>query len=374
MNLLNLPTDIVNALHERAYEHEAVPQSMPPGFYQEPSLLPLELEKVFHNGWICVGRADQVPSTGDYYTLDLLDEPLIVIRQSDNTVCVLSNVCRHRGSQILTGSGTAKRLTCPYHKWSYKIDGELKSAPLVQDQANFDKAKCKLPSFSTAEWMGWVFVNMDGHAEDFQDQIVGLDSHVQNYHAEQMRTAGAASENWPLNWKCLAENFMEGYHLTPVHRHTLHPMTPTKLCSKVEAGAGFTAYKSHYSPSFSGRTQTHPDMTEEECKLSMMVWIYPSFVAAISPSSAVYMSITPQGPSSLQTQWGVVAREQVFDEGEAQERFDFAKSFNLEDRERLMDVQKGLKSRYAVRGYLAPPDYEGCVWDFYGYMASKLTS
>lgn len=370
---MTLPSDISDALHERRSFPDAVPRSMPPGFYADPSLLTLEVENVFLGGWICVGRADQIPDKGDYYTLDILDEPLIVIRQSKESVAVLSNVCRHRGSQLISGSGKSKRLTCPYHRWSYDIDGRLLSAPLVQDSAGFDADSCKLPSFRTAEWMGWIFVNLDGNAAELKDQIDDLDPWVRNYHAEEMRTAGTASENWPLNWKCLAENFMEGYHLTPVHRHTLHPMTPTKLCKKINCGAGFTGYRSHYSPSFKGRTQSHPDMTDEEKTLSMMVWIYPCFVAAISPDSAVYMSITPQGPDSLQTQWGVVAREQVFEAGEAQQRFEFACSFNKEDRERLLDVQKGLKSRFAIRGYLAPPDYEGCVWDFYDYMANKLT-
>ena len=104
----------------------------------------------------------------------------------------------------------------------------------------------------------------------------------------------------------------------------------------------------------------------------MMVWIYPGFVAAISPNSAVYMNITPLGPTELQTRWDVIARDATFESGEAEKRLEFARSFNAEDRERLLDVQKGLSSRFATRGYLAPPDYEGTVWDFYHYVAGKL--
>jgi len=222
--------------------------------------------------------------------------------------------------------------------------------------------------------MGWVFVNLSGDAEAFESQIIGLNDYVKNYHPEQMRSVGAVTESWPLNWKCLAENFMEGYHLTPVHRDTLHPMTPTRLCEKIPGGAGFTGYRSHYNKSFKGRSQYHPDMTEIERSQSMMVWIYPGFVAAISPNSAVYMSITPNSALTLQTRWDVIAREEVFDSGEAHERMEFARSFNKEDRERLIDVQKGLSSRFATRGYLAPPDYEGTVWDFYHYVAHRLAN
>ena len=369
---MTLPPDTEAALRELRDGAATVPTSMPPSFYTAAAMLPAEIEHVFLSGWVCVGRADEVPEPGDYLTLELFDEPLIVVRRPDRAVAVLSNVCRHRGSRLLEGRGRTRRFTCPYHRWSYALDGALLSAPLVEASAAFDRARCRLPSFAVSEWMGWLFVNLDGEAADLRSAIDGLDAHVRNYHPEEMRTVEATTERWPVNWKCLAENFMEGYHLTPVHRRTLHPMTPTRLCRKLPGGAGYTAYRSHYSESFAGRRPFHPDMTEEERSLSMMVWIYPAFVAAISPNSAVWMSITPEGAQALQTRWGVVAREALFESGEAHERFEFARAFNAEDRARLLEVQKGLRSRFAARGHLAPPDLEGTVWDFYHYMAGRL--
>ncbi|MFK7859592.1 MAG: aromatic ring-hydroxylating dioxygenase subunit alpha [Granulosicoccus sp.] len=368
-----LPADTTAALRELDTDSSATPRSMPPSFYTHSSMVPVELDRLFLPGWICVGRTDEVPKIGDYYTLDILSEPLIVVRCRDASIAVLSNVCRHRGSQILSGKGNSRRFTCPYHRWSYTLDGELISAPLVDTSPGFDRSSCKLPSFKSAQWMGWLFVNLSGDASDLSDSIKGLNPYVRNYHTEEMHTVEVCTERWPLNWKMLAENFMEGYHLTPVHRTTLHPMTPTRLCEKIPGGRTFTGYKSHYSDSFSGRKPFHEDMTPEEKSLSMMVWIYPSFVAAISPNSAVYMSITPLSSRKLQTRWAVIAREELFVNGEAAERFEFAKSFNAEDRARLLDVQKGLKSRYAQRGYLAPPDFEGTVWDFYGYISKQLS-
>ena len=370
---MNLPADTYSALAELKSQNEsAPPRSMPPSFYTDESMLPTEIDELFINGWVCVGRSDEIPEPGDYYTLEMFNEPLIVTRTESNSISVLSNVCRHRGSQLLSGKGNSKRFTCPYHRWSYDLDGKLLAAPIVDQSATFDRNQCNLPSFRAQQWLGWIFVNLSGTADTFESQIIGLDEYVKNYHAEEMRSISPAIETWAINWKCLAENFMEGYHLTPVHRDTLHPMTPTRLCKKIPAGAGYTGYKSHYNKSFKGRTQCHPDMTEEERSLSMMVWIYPGFVAAISPNSAVYMSITPTAAAQLQTRWDVIARESVFESGEANERLEFAKSFNQEDRERLLDVQKGLSSRFATRGYLAPPDYEGTVWDFYQFMAAKL--
>lgn len=369
-----LPPDTKAALQELDADPGMTPFTMPPSFYTKRGVLPVELDRLFLPGWVCVGRSDEIPEIGDYFTLEMLSEPLIVVRRKDKTVAVLSNVCRHRGSQLLSGCGNTKRFTCPYHRWSYELNGDLISAPLVDKSPTFDRSLCKLPSFRTAEWMGWLFVNLRGDAPDFFSSVEALNPYVNNYHAEEMRTVEVDTEYWPLNWKILAENFMEGYHLTPVHRHTLHPMTPTRLCEKIPGGDAFTGYKSHYSESFAGRTPVHPDMTTEEQSLSMMVWIYPSFVAAISPNSAVYMSITPVSRRKLQTRWGVIARDALFDSGEAKERFDFAKSFNAEDRARLLDVQSGMRSRFAQRGYLAPPDYEGTVWDFYGYVNRCFSS
>jgi len=369
---MNLPQDTYTALHALSVNEVQVPRSMPPSFYTNEHMLPAEIDALFIEGWVCVGRADEIPNIGDFYTLELFSEPLIVTRKKDNDVAVLSNVCRHRGSQILQGRGNKKRFTCPYHKWAYALDGSLITAPLVQKTEGFDKSQCQLPSFQIHIWYGWIFVNLSGNAEDFEKSIVGLNDYVHNYHAEEMRSIGAETEQWSLNWKVLAENFMEGYHLSPVHKKTLHPMTPTKLCEKIPGGSGYTGYKSHYSDTYNGRNQYHADMTEEERSQSMMVWIYPGFVAAISPNSAVYMSITPTGSTQLQTRWDVIAREEVFDDGEATERIEFARSFNAEDRERLLDVQAGLRSRFAASGFLAPPDYEGTVWDFYHYVADRL--
>ena len=273
--------------------------SMPPSFYKDEAMMKIEVEELFINGWLCVGRSEEVPNIGDYYTLDILGEPLIVTRNNDNVVTVLSNVCRHRGSQLLTGSGNSKRITCPYHRWSYDQDGHLLTAPLVDKTEGFNKKNCSLPNFKTHIWFNWVFVNLSGTAEEFEGSVFGAESYLKNYHPEEMRSVQPTTEQWSLNWKCLAENFLEGYHLTPVHVNTLHPMVPTRLCEIIPGGDGYTGYKAHFNDSYEGRSEVHPDMTEEECRKSQMIWIYPGFVVAMSPNSAVYMSITPTAPIEL---------------------------------------------------------------------------
>lgn len=342
------------------------PRSMTPAFYTDPAVLAAEREAVFHASWLCLGRGDEIANVGDFFTLDLAGEPLIVTRSATG-IRVLSNVCRHRGSKLVDGTGSARRFSCPYHAWTYDLDGALVRAPLIEG----DLTDCRLPSFAVEEWMGWIFVNLDGTAPPLAGQLQDLDPFVRNYHPEEMRAFAPTHETWGVNWKGLAENFMEGYHLTPVHLKTLHPMTPTRLCEKVPGGAAWTGYKSHYDEAFEGRSEVHPDMTEEECRLSMMVWIYPAFVLGLGPNTATYMSLQPDGPDAVRIKWDTIYRAGMTRDG-AQARWDFAASFNAEDKLRLVDMQTGLHSRFATGGPLAPADYEGTIWDFYRWMAGRL--
>ena len=342
-------------------------RAMPPSFYTSPDVLAAEVDAVFHASWLCVGRADEVAGDGDFTTLDLMGEPLIVTRDDTGKVRVLSNVCRHRGSRLVEGKGQTKKFTCPYHAWSYRLDGSLLRAPLIEG----DTSNCNLHAFATEEWMGWIFVNLDGTAVPLSEQLADLEPYVRNYHPEDLRAHAPAEEVWGVNWKGLAENFMEGYRLTPVHLKTLHPMTPTRLCEKIEGGAGWTGYKAHFDDKFEGRSEVHPDMTEEERRMSMMFWIYPSFVAGLGPNSVTYMSLQPEGPDKVRVRWDTACRKGMSQE-DAQARWDFSAAFNSEDKPQIEDMQRGLHSRYATGGPLAPADYEGCIWDFYHWMAARL--
>ncbi len=352
---------------------DTTPYSMHPTFYTNDDFLEEEIEQLFIPGWICVGRADRIANIHDYFVIEILGESLIITRNADNSISALSNVCRHRGSIIASGEGSAKKFTCPYHHWSYAQDGSLIRAPLIDEQEGFDKKTCKLPSFKTEIWMGWIFVNLSNDAPPLLSAIKPIDEFAKNYHNEEMVSIQTTDEIWATNWKCLGENFLEGYHLTPVHLTTLHPMCPTRLCEKIDGNDAFTGYKAHYVEDYEGRIETHPDMSEEQKRLSQMLWIYPGFVVAMSPNSSVWISLLPEDADHVRLHWGVIGRPEIIGTDEADARWNFANEFNAEDRARLEDVQKGLKSRFAKSGPLAPKDYEGTVMDFYTYVCNKMT-
>ena len=198
--------------------------TMPLAFYISEDFLQHEKEQLFFKKWICVGREEEIPQAGDYFTTEVAREPIIIIRQADRQIKALSNVCRHRAMPLVEGEGNTKSLVCSYHAWTYGLNGQLLRAQGLDDhQGNFIK-DCKLPEFQCESWHGFIFINLDFQAPSLveSDEIKQLEPHVRNMHMQDMRLIYSSVQQWDTNWKCLVENFMEGYHLSVVHKKTLH--------------------------------------------------------------------------------------------------------------------------------------------------------
>src|SRR5262249_54768145 len=152
-------------------------------------------------------------------------EPLLMVRGDDAQIRALINVCRHRGMLIASGAGHTRNFVCPYHAWTYGRDGHLLRAPQMQETNGFDFAHCRLPEFPVETWNGFIFVNLDGHAGPLAPRLRGLTALLANYETDRMNHAYVEDEVWHANWKCIVENFMEGYHLSVLHKETLHSIT-----------------------------------------------------------------------------------------------------------------------------------------------------
>jgi choline monooxygenase len=348
--------------------------TMPAGYYTSAEFLDLEKDELFRKQWVCVGHVGEIPKVGDYFTTELLGEQLIVSRDKNSAPRVMSNVCRHRGSTILRGAGNAKRFTCGYHAWTYDLDGRLLGAPRMECVAGFDKNSRQLPQFASAIWHGFIFVNLDGRADPLLEALQSTEPFIRNYHPEERHFLFGAEEVWATNWKCLAENFMEGYHLSPTHAKTLHPVTPTALCEKLPDGAAFTGYRAKFNPAYPERGPYHPDLEPHERRSDVFYCVFPSFVVGFCPDFTLYMCLRPLTVDSVGIRWGIVG---VLSDPESPEVKDYirrCKEFCAEDQLALERLQMGLKTRYYSTGPLAPDDYEGTVWDITRYVARCLAS
>ncbi len=360
--------DTIRAAAALPYE-KAV--TLPGAAYSDEALFAHERNTVLAKGWHCLGRCDEVPEAGDFFTADLLGEPLLIVRGDDGAIRVLSNLCRHRLMPLAEGRGTADKFVCSYHAWSYARDGALRSAPRMKNTA-LETDTCRLPAYRSEEWRGFLYVTLDDNAPPLADALADLEGIIAPYHTQDFRVIHSTEEVWRCNWKCLVENFMEGYHLSVVHPVTLHGYTPSALSRKFEGGSGFTGYHANYPQSIPPRGAGHSGLNEEERHRSTLFCVYPCQVVSQAANLLASLYLKPLAVDAVRVKWTLSVWQDEFDEAAIAERIALWEEVNREDREKLERLQPGLASSRADAGSLAPADYEGTIHDFHGYLAQHM--
>ena len=345
------------------------PWGLPGKFYTDHAYFAHECATTLHNGWHCVGRADEIAEPGDFFTVTLLGEPLIIVR-NETGIKALSNVCQHRGMQLVTGKGHTKRFTCPYHAWMYGTDGSLLRASRMRNAA-FDAKSCKLGEFACAEKFGFIYICLSDNPPDLDVELSGLDEQIGPYQPGKYRIVHQAVERWNTNWKCLVENFMEGYHLSVVHPQTLHGYTPTALSKKGVSGPGHTSYHANYPHDIESRGKGSPDLSDEQRHRSFLFAVFPCQVVSIAATLLVSLSLRPVAADCVEVKWTMSAFEDELDEETIRQRIALWEDVNREDREKLEAMQTCLGSKFAKGGPLAEPDYEGTVHDVIMWLAKQ---
>lgn len=194
-------------------------RTIPFDWYSDPAVLRLEQERIFRRAWQYAGRADQVAETGSFFTCDAGGVPVVVVRDSENRLRAFLNVCRHRGSLVCEGEGKRETLQCPYHAWTYGLDGSLRAAPRSDREPGFDKESLGLLPVRVDSWGPFVFVNPDAGAAPLADTLGELPQLVAaaGLDLDNLRFLERASSEYQANWKVCTENFLECYHCQVAH-------------------------------------------------------------------------------------------------------------------------------------------------------------
>ena len=206
--------DTVSAPFERA-------RAMPPSVYTSQAFLQAELEHVFARDWVSVGRASGLENPGDYIAYELAGQPIVVLRDGQGVLRAFSNVCRHRMSTLLEGSGSTRAIVCPYHGWTYNLDGSLRAAPAMTRNAAFCKEDYRLPAVRCEEWLGWIMVTLNPDAPPVAQELAEVEALIEDFDMSSYVETFRETLRWDTNWKVLAENFMESYHLPVCHADTI---------------------------------------------------------------------------------------------------------------------------------------------------------
>jgi len=343
-------------------------------FYTSNDWLSIERDELFAQQWVCVGRVEEVSQPGDYMAFDIADEPVVITHGEDGLIHALSNVCRHRATVLAHGKGNARRFVCPYHHWSYDIAGKLIAAPSITARDDFDPKNCRLPELRCEQWKGFIFVSLNPDAPDLNEILQPLDAEIGNYHLEDMQLKYVVDETWPVNWKSMIENYMEGYHLTPLHIDSLHKINPTKLCRHFEPGDGYFGYKVGFSTRVSETQIGHADLSEEERNTCVMVAVPPGLTIGIGSDYCSFLCLRPESPESVRVKIGLIFYGDSWQDKEVITAVDLFQKTMKEDEDVLVRVRDGLRSKLYQPGPLAPADKEGTIWDFYQYLSRSLAT
>ncbi|MGH8251249.1 MAG: aromatic ring-hydroxylating oxygenase subunit alpha [Steroidobacteraceae bacterium] len=350
--------------------------SLPPRAYFSEDLHALEIDRIFRREWLCVGHISQVPQAGSYLTAEIIGTPIAVVRAKDQSLSVLANSCVHRGTKILNGTGRVKFLVCPYHSWSYDLTGELTSAPGMSGEDSARLAKCRLAQVRHEVWNGWIYVNLQPDARALLPRLAGLSELVTPYREEKKSVLFAMEEEWPANWKMLAENFMESYHLPVVHPRTVNRGSPVSGVDCWPGGEGFAYHTLQIA-----RKDDHPTSFEESVPAEtrdkeILTCVFPSHLLSITPHNTLSLSVQPFGVDRLRASVVylinseyVRATGQSLDAAANSARAYFDR-FNAEDKAIVARLCAGLKSSLARSGPLAP--LERPLWEFHKYLARQL--
>ena len=350
--------------------------AMPKSVYTSPDFLALEEKHIFSKEWLCAGRAEALPEPGDYLTMEIAGEPIIILRDRSGALRGMSNVCRHRMSTLLQGRGHVRSIVCPYHAWTYNLDGSLRGAPAMAANETFCKDDIHLPSIKVENWLGWIMVTLNPDALSPHNQLKEVEDLVDHLDMATYRETFRETFRWDTNWKVLAENFMESYHLPVCHAGTIGGSSDLMQMTCPE---GFPSFNYHWIVKNDQvpLALAHPSNTtlsDDQRRTTWLLSIYPSLMITLTPGYFWYLSLTPNGPGQVDVLFGGGMSAEWLADPDAAGHLAAVKALldkvNIEDKGCTEKVYRGLIAGLSAPGplsHLERPNYE-----FATYLATRI--
>ena len=194
---------------------------VPRSRYVSQAFHDLEMERVWRRVWQMACREEQIPEVGDHVIYEIGDHSIIVVRSAVNRIQAFENVCLHRGRLLREMGGRVERFRCPFHGWTWNLDGQLAEIPCRWDFPHVERDEFHLPELKTGTWGGFVFINMDRDCEPLADFLGELPEHFERWPLEDRYLEAHVAKHLPCNWKVAQEAFMEAYHVIATHPQLL---------------------------------------------------------------------------------------------------------------------------------------------------------
>lgn len=354
----------------------------PPEFYTSKDFYDSEIARIFLKEWLCVGRADEIERPGDFFTVRLFDEPLIIARDDANQIQALSSVCLHRGMEIVEGHGNRKSFQCQYHGWTYSLEGKLIGAPEMDQTKEFNRGAQRLSCIKVEVWEGFIYVNFDRDAEPLNLKLAPLTEYLKNWGLSRMKETKIVVYECNFNWKLMVENYMEFYHVTTLHAGP-HDFMPARLSTTddyngkweishgriTEPGANFYTGDGSLSP-----FPTIEALTPDQRLLGDFVLVYPTHLFTTMPDSMFYYQVLPTAVDKITLRMHICFPPETMKmpefEAALKVAWDSLIFINDADMAACASVQKGWASRSAQPGRYSWLDK--VLWNFNRYIRSRV--
>lgn len=336
--------------------------TLPARDYYAPEVFDLEKERIFYRNWFCVGREEQVSAPGDFMARDVLDENVLIVRDETGELRAFYNVCRHRGTRLCEGEGSAGRaLSCPYHAWTYALDGRLIATPNVPEVAGFDRALYGLRTIALRIWEGFIFINLAPDPGPLHRQL-GEWTGYKRYHLERLRAAHRFAYDVAANWKIIHENYNECLHCPKVHPELVKVIPVYRRGTMIEPdgiwGNRLVEGATSFTRTGRSRLPVFPDLTEEDQGRYNGMTIFPNLILDCFPDNVLYTILWPCAPERTKVTCGLLVESSTpgqpgFDPGDVVEFHDLV---NRQDWRICERAQKGQSSRGYGQGVYPPQD------------------
>jgi phenylpropionate dioxygenase-like ring-hydroxylating dioxygenase large terminal subunit len=368
-----MPTNLAPEFPKTTEILTADAKSLSQPYFVSPEIFAKEQEKIFSKQWVLVGHQSQIAKAGDYFTIEVAGESLIIVRDKRGAIHGFYNVCRHRGSRLIENKhGQSAVIQCPYHAWTYALDGRLVGAPHMDEVLAFDKADYSLHAVNIALWDGFIFVNLADSPAPLAEWFAPLAGKFSPWNLATLRSAKRIEYDVRANWKLMFQNYSECYHCLGVHPE-LSKISPYDSAENdLTEGpflGGFMRIANDKSLTMSGNACALPvgNFGDEDFRFVFYYSIFPNMLLSLHPDYVMVHRLEPQSQDRtlIFCDWFFnpeAFKRSDFDPEDAVEFWDMV---NKQDWHVCELSQRGISSRAYEPGPYSARESIPAAWDQY---------
>lgn len=354
-------------------------------YYTSYDVFGREMKEIFSKEWICTERAGELAKPGAFRTMQVADESVIIVRSRDGKLNAFLNSCRHRGTPICEdGRGETKRtLRCPYHAWTYDLDGRLIAAPNMDDMRDMDRGQYGLIPVALREFMGYIWLNLDENPVSFEDTVIAQanarfadNDSLAQYSLDDLAVGERRTYEVRGNWKLIVENFYECYHCATIHPQLVDILPEFRdgeaSQRKPGHGAAFGEGVEGFTIDGSAGFDLLPNLSEDLDRKYFGSTIRPLLIINLVPDHAIFHRLYPLGPDRT-----LVECDWLFNADLVASGADLSRSVglfavnNLQDFDVCEKAQRGMSSRaYKNGGVFVPLEHH--ISDFHRWVTDRI--